>query len=288
MALRSPDGIHWTRMAEAPVITRGAFDSQNLAFWDPTARLYREYHRGFRDGVRDIMTGTSADFLKWTGPVFLEYLGAPREHLYTNAVQPYFRAPHILIGFPTRFLPATEQTEPTFMASRDGKAFRRYTEAVIPTTAPADRDGNRCNYMAWGLLQLPGRDRELSVYATEAYYTGRGSRVRRFVYRLDGFVALHAGPERGEAVTRPLRFAGTRLVINVRTIDTGGLRVGLQDEDGEPLSGYAASQCPEVRGDQVARTVAWDAGADVSPLAGRVIRIRFVLKDADLFSFRFE
>jgi hypothetical protein len=39
MALRSPDGIHWTRMAEAPVITRGAFDSQNLAFWDPNAKV---------------------------------------------------------------------------------------------------------------------------------------------------------------------------------------------------------------------------------------------------------
>jgi hypothetical protein len=223
-----------------------------------------------------------------TEPVLLEYSGAPREHLYTNAVQPYIRAPHILIGFPTRFLPATGQTEPTFMARRDGKIFRRYPEAVIPTTAPADRVGNRYNYMAGGLLPLPGRDRELSAYATEAYYTGRGTRVRRFVYRLDGFVVLHAGPEGGEAVTRPLRIAGTRLVINVRTADTGGLRVELQDEDGEPLSGYAASQCPELRGDQVARTVVWDAGADVSPLAGRVIRIRFVLKGADPFSFRFD
>jgi hypothetical protein len=64
MALRSHGGIRWTRMAEAPAITRGAFDSQNLAFWDPTARLYREYHRGFRDGVRHIMAGTPADFLK--------------------------------------------------------------------------------------------------------------------------------------------------------------------------------------------------------------------------------
>src|SRR5262249_19750861 len=222
------------------VITRGAFDSQNLAFWDPTAHRYREYHRGFRDGVRDIMTGTSADFLEWTEPVFLEYSGAPREHLYTNAVQPYMRAPHILIGFPTRFLPAAEQTEPTFMSSRDGQLFHRHPESVIPTTAPADRAGNRCNYMAWGLLRLPGRDRELSAYAAEAFYTGPGTRVRRFVYRLDGFMALHAGPEGGEAVTRPIRFTGTRLIINARTADMGGLRAELQDEDGEPLRGYAA------------------------------------------------
>src|SRR5262249_45040013 len=155
-----------------------------------------------------------------------------------------------------------EQTEPTFMASRDGQHFRRYPEAVIPTTAPADRAGNRCNYLAWGLVRLPGRDRELSAYAPEAYYTGRGTRVRRFVSQLDGFVALHAGPEGGEAVTRPIRFTGTRLIINARTAEMGGLRVELQDEDGEPLHGYAASECPEVRGDEVARTVAWDVGGD--------------------------
>ena len=46
--------------------------------------------------------------------------------------------------------------------------------------------------MAWGLLQLPGNDRELSVYATEAYYAGPGSRVRRFTFRTDGFVSVHA------------------------------------------------------------------------------------------------
>ena len=48
------------------------------------------------------------------------FCDAPAEHLYTNAVQPYFRAPHLLIGFPTRFQPKTQQVEPVFMSSRDG------------------------------------------------------------------------------------------------------------------------------------------------------------------------
>src|SRR5205814_509945 len=55
LALKSADGLRWTLMRDAPVITRGAFDSQNLAFWDTEAGKYREYHRGFRGGVRDIM-----------------------------------------------------------------------------------------------------------------------------------------------------------------------------------------------------------------------------------------
>ena len=93
------------------------------------------------------------------------------------------------------------------MVSRDGSTFRRYSEAIIPTTAPMNRDGNRSNYMAWGLVQLPG-DKEWSVYAKEAYYTGSGSRVRRFTYRADGLVALTAGADGGEAITRPLSFSG--------------------------------------------------------------------------------
>src|SRR5690606_18993266 len=104
-----------------------------------------------------------------TDPVFLEYPGAPKEHLYTNTIRRYSRAPHLFIGFPARFQPQSQQVEPVLMSSRDGRTFHRWTEPVIPFTAPEDRDGNRSNYMAWGLVQLPGAERELSVYATEAY-----------------------------------------------------------------------------------------------------------------------
>jgi hypothetical protein len=281
-ALKSADGLHWQPMADKPVITQGAFDSQNLAFWDANAGKYREYHRQFR-GVRDVMTGTSDDFLHWTEPTFLDYPGAALEHLYTNAVLPFPRAPHVLIGFPTRFLPAHEQTEPTFMASRDGTTFRRYAEAIIPTTAPEDRGGNRSNYLAWGVVRLPGRDRELSVYATERYYAGPGSRLRRFTYRLDGFVALHAETSGGEAVTRPLRFQGSNLILNYRTGSKGVVRVEMQDADGNLLENYVA----ELHGDDVAGVAKWRMG-NLKSLAGKSVRVRFVLTDADLFSFRFE
>lgn len=32
LAFQSPDGIHWSLMCDKPIITEGAFDSQNLAF----------------------------------------------------------------------------------------------------------------------------------------------------------------------------------------------------------------------------------------------------------------
>ncbi|MBC7287610.1 MAG: hypothetical protein H5T86_06105, partial [Armatimonadetes bacterium] len=71
-ALKSPDGIHWTLMSDKPVITDGALDSQNLAFWDVERKEYRAYYRDFRQG-RDIKTATSRDFINWTPGTWLVY-----------------------------------------------------------------------------------------------------------------------------------------------------------------------------------------------------------------------
>jgi len=114
-AFQSADAIHWKLMSDKPIITKGAFDSQNLAFWDATIGKYRCYFRVFTKGVttekewkpvglRAIRTTTSDDFLHWHDAVDLTYVDSPPEELYTNQVAPYYRAPHILIGMPTRYL----------------------------------------------------------------------------------------------------------------------------------------------------------------------------------------
>lgn len=285
---KSPDGIHWTRIEDEPVITDGYFDSQNLAFWDAHAQTYREYHRTFVDGVRAIMTGTSSDYVNWTEPVLLNYGDAPNQHLYTNAVQPYDRAPHILLGFPTRYLPKEGQrVEPTFMASHDGLNFKRWLDPVIPEDAPEDRDGNRSNYMTWGLVQLPGNDKEYSVYATEAYYTGPDSRVRRFSYRVDGFVSLRGAGQGGSLVTKPLVFDGDKLLLNHATKDAGSVRIELQDADGKPLKGFSLADCKPLQGDSIKQAVVW-SGGNLSSLAGNPVRVRFEVEEADVYSFKFE
>ena len=69
------------------MITEGAFDSQNLAFWDEHTQQYREYHRSFVNGIRAIMTGTSSDFINWSEPVLLKYQeGIPMQHLYLSLI----------------------------------------------------------------------------------------------------------------------------------------------------------------------------------------------------------
>ncbi|MBM4037565.1 MAG: hypothetical protein FJ290_03540 [Planctomycetes bacterium] len=105
LAFVSPDGLHWKQLQNDPVITKGAFDSQNNAFWSAAEEQYVCYFRVFRDGKRWIARTTSKDFVNWTEPTDLDLDGKPREHLYTNQIHPYVRAPHIYLGLPTRFFP---------------------------------------------------------------------------------------------------------------------------------------------------------------------------------------
>jgi len=288
-AFQSPDGIHWKSMSDQPVITKGAFDSQNLAFYDTVDGVYREYHRWFNSGVRDIMVCTSDDFLNWTEPVGLDYTQDRREHLYTNAIGRYFRAPHLLIGFPTRYLPKEDQrVEPVLMSSRNGLHFDRWSDPVIPEDAPEDRRGNRSNYMAWGLVQLPGDKDRLTVYATEAYYTGPDSRVRRFTFRLDGFVAATADQGGGRLVTKPVTFQGNHLRVNYRANVGGSLRVAIEDANGDPILGYTLNDCERLKGDSVEHLVVWREQDRVGQLAGKPVRLVFEIEDANFYSFKFQ
>ena len=299
----SPDGIRWKLMRNEPVITEGEFDSQNLAYWDAHTLQYREYHRSFVNGIRAIMTSTSSDFIHWTKPVLLTYQeGIPMQHLYTNAVQPYGRAPHLFIGFPTRYLPEEGQrVEPTLMTSRDGLLFHRWLEPVVPESAPKDRGGNRSNYMAWGLIEIPGRPNHLSVYATEAYYTGPDSRVRRFEYRKDGFVSLRGDAQGGLINTKLFKLGpqAGRLTLNYSANQGGQVRVGLYQPNGTAILGHSLSECQPLTGDQLNQTVMWKsiignnvgkAITDISRLSRKypAVRLRFELKNADLFSLQFQ
>jgi hypothetical protein len=329
LPFKSGDGFRWEPMADAPVITAGAFDSQNLAFWDPVHKLYRAYWRIFTAGVADgkvwkpagvraIRTATSKDFLTWENQADLTYRDSPAEHLYTNQVKPYHRAPHILIGFPTRYvergwsesmraLPEPEHrelrasstqrygtaiTEGLLMASRDGVRFERWNDAFLPPGPEREGTWNYGQqYIAWHLVEtkssLAGSANELSLYASESYWTGNSSEVRRFTLRLDGFVSAHAPMAGGELVTRPVKFDGSKLALNFATSAAGSVRVELQDAAGKPLPGFALEDCPPVFGDTVDRVIRWKGNPDLAKVAELPVRIRFVLNDAHVYAFQF-
>ena len=97
---------------------------------------------------------------------------------------------------------------------------------------------------------------------------------------------MRAGYAEGEVVTRPLLFSGGRLAINYATSAAGNVQVELQDEAGRAIRLHAG-ECPEIYGDELERLVRWNGTSDVSALAGKKVRLRVRLKDADLYAFRF-
>jgi hypothetical protein len=87
-------------------------------------------------------------------------------------------------------------------------------------------------------------------------------------------------------VTKPLLFQGSELVLNFSTSAAGSISVELQDENGEPIPGYSLEESEVIVGDRIERPVVWRAG-DLKQFSGRPMKLRFVMKDADLYSIRF-
>jgi hypothetical protein len=315
--LKSPDGIHWSLIQENGVVrSEGFFDSQNVAYWDPNIKAYRTYFRDVQAATRDIKTATSPDFVNWSPGVFLKHLKKPTAQFYINGIRNYHRAPHIYIGLPEMYedrpwspameqLPDTEArrkniavwkrpgplSEVQLMWSRDGGTFELAPSTFMPPGP--ERPGTYTYYdaVAWHLVEtasdLEGAAPELTLYRNEFYEMGV-VQLRRYTLRLDGFASIHAPIAGGELVTSPIIFQGKSLSMNFASSTFGSLRVEIQDADGKAIPGFTLADSIELYGDTVARNAIWKDNPDLGALAGKPVRLRFVMRDADLYSIKFE
>ncbi len=322
LTFKSADGIHWSRLSDGPVVTKGSFDSHNTVFWDQDRQRYVMYVRFFSEGdfqgLRLIGMSHSTDFKTWSEPVGLKYPNSSPQQMYTNQIAPYHRAPHLLLGFPTRYVArpltkhvqtldpvplraqliaadqrvGTDLTDGLFMSSRDGLSFDRQDEAFLrPGPQAAGRWIYGDNYQSYGLFETksdqPGLPNDISLHFNEGSWRDATSSLRRYTIRLDGFMSLHAPLSGGELVTKPLKFAGQRLSVNYSTSAAGSLRVEIQDSAGQPIPGFSLADADELYGDSVDQTCAWKGAPDVGRLADQEIRLRIVLSDGDVFSYQF-
>lgn len=227
LAYASPDGIHWKKVQDAPVLTSKdfAFDSQNVAFYSTVEGCYICYFRTWRNGVRWISRSTSTDFLRWSQTEDMTYGDTPHEHLYTNQTHPYFRAPHLYIATAARFMPGRrvltdaelhqlevspsswlkdDCSEVVLLTSRGGNKYdRTFMEAFIRPGLGASNWVSRSNYPALNVVQT-GPD-EMSMYVQRD--NGQKSHhMLRYTLRLDGFASVRAPYGGGEMITKPLNF----------------------------------------------------------------------------------
>jgi len=294
-AFASADGLHWRKLRKEPVMTQGAFDSLNLAFWDAPRGRYAGYSRIFTRGVRAVQSSHSADFLAWSDAAPNRYAaGVPLEHFYTSATLPCPGAEHLLLAFPKRFVPGRKKipehketgvSDAVFMSSRDGVQWdRTFLEAWVRPGPDPKNWTERNNMPARGIAQTgPG---EWSLYISE-HYRWSDNRLRRLVLPRHRLASANAPARGGEFITRPVTFTGAKLVLNYATSAAGSVQVELQEENGTPLSGFALADMPPLFGDELEAAAKWKSGSDLSALIGKPVRLRFVMKDADVFALQF-
>jgi len=312
---KSADGIHWKKLSEKPILSKETvpykhmFDSQNLVFWSAAEEKYLCYFRVFEEGIRRICRSESDDFLNWSAPVLMQYRHkggkAPLEHLYTNQTSPYFRAPHIYVAIAARFMPGRQvltdaqakainvspkyfkdTSDAILMTTRGGDTYdRTFLSSFVRPAIGAQNWVSRTNYPALNIVQTGPT--EMSIYLNQDYAQPT-SHLHRYSMRLDGFASAQAPYAGGELLTKPLTFDGKRLSINFATSAAGGIRVEIQDAKGQPIPGFALEDAREQIGNEIERAVSWKQGDDVSSLAGKTVRLRFVIKDADLYSLQFQ
>ena len=308
IAWTSPDGLHWTRLQEEPVVTGGMFDSQNVAFYSESEGKYVCYLRTWTgsgySGFRSVSRATSDDFVTWSDPVAMDFGDGPLEHIYTNQTHPYFRAPEVYVAIAARFMPGRQVisdadaarlgvnpryfkdcSDAVFMTSRGGESYdRTFRQALIRPGIGLENWVSRSNYPALNIVETSPT--EMSLYVNQNYAQPTAE-LRRYSMRLDGLAAAQADHEGGTLLTKPLVFSGDQLSVNFATSAAGGIRVELQEPDGTPIPGYTLEDSIELIGNEIERDVAWKNGTDLSPLSGKPIRVRFVMRDADLYSYRF-
>ena len=113
--------------------------------------------------------------------------------------------------------------------------------------------------------------------------------------RRDGFVSLdHPGSDRrvervtsvppGTLITRPVRFSGKHLFVNLAA-PAGELRVEMLDAAGKTIAPYTAATCVPVHGDSTSARVVWSGAPDLAALANRPVRFRFQVTNGALYAF---
>jgi len=195
-----------------------------------------------------------------------------------------------------------------FAASRDGIKWERFDyQPWIRLGMKGELDSKRI-YMVYGIV--PGaNETELYMYYlgtsethgwgrpdsnNDALLTAAGvaptgpNAISRLVLRRDGFVSVRAPYTGGEFTTPLLRFAGEQLLLNVDTSSSGELRVEIQDEAGKQIPGLTLNDCDIIHtANEINRPVKWNGKKEISSLEGKPVRLRFVMRDVDLYAFQF-
>jgi len=298
--MTSPDGLCWTHTPE-PVFRHHprpatndlgpVGDAQSMMI-DTLCGRYVAFLRTLPHRAMS----ESADFVHWTPPktCLLARSGETVNTIYNN--QGFVYGDQYL-GFLTYFdrTPDNPLCTVRLLTSRDGHAWQYAADRPLIDVGAIGEPDRFLNMLTGGPPIRVG-DKLYVYYRINARrhgpYSGPDDTGEEFpgglglaTLRVDGFATLQASYDGGMVTTRPFRFSGTELFVNAKA-DFGRLTAEVLDERGETIPGFSQQECRTVTTDRVEQVVRWKERADLASLEGKVIRLRFALKNVRLYSYR--
>jgi len=287
----SEDGIHWN---EKPMLS-GSCGDRSTVFWNPFRKVWVYSIRHGWGEPRRRRYWERADLEK--SPMWEQLAEAPMwvTSDVLDVQRPEYKVPcqlynldgvayeSLMLGLFTvwrgQFPDRQKPNEVCVGYSRDGWSWSRPDRRPFCPVSDKQGEWNANNVQSVGggclvvgdqlYFYVSGRAGEAGSNKQGVCTTGLA------VLRRDGFASMEAGEEAGTLTTRPLRFSGKRLFVNLDA-PQGELRVEAIDEKGDVLLRFGAGSGDRTR---LALT------GDLAPLAGRSLRFRFTLKKGRLYSF---
>ncbi len=157
---------------------------------------------------------------------------------------------------------------------------------MVSLNAPIVRDGQIWFY--YGAWNHPySRD---AMERVQQGWLEEEKRMQRAIglatLRLDGFVSLSAAGNPGTVTTKTFLLPGGSLFVNADV--RGELRAELLDSEGRILAGYSAEDCVPIRIDGIRQMIRWDRAIQLDSLQSWAVRLRFHIRDTDLYAFWFQ
>jgi hypothetical protein len=164
--------------------------------------------------------------------------------------------------------------------SRDGFNWSRPDRRAFCPVSEKPGDWNYSNVQSVGGCCLIVKD-QLYIYVSGR---GKGTVTALATMRRDGFTSMDAGADGGDLTTRPVRFKGKHLFVNLQA-PQGEFTAELLDAQSAPIPPFTRDNCIPLSVDRTLQPVRWKGADDLSKLAGQTVKFRFHLKNGSLYAF---
>ena len=288
----SGDGIHWQRNARSERRLRG---ERTTVFYNPFRKVWVYSIRNNSGGRHcnyqedpDPMRGTREIEVHATPWVYADILD-PRPlgvacQIYNLDCVAY---ESLIIGLFSIWRGDPEGSERPKINevclgySRDGFHWTRSDRRAFCPVSEKQSDWNWGNVQSAGGGCLVVGDR---LYFYVSGRTGRAMCTGLATVRRDGFSSMATESAQGTLTTRPVRFGGKHMFVNVDCAG-GELRVEILNSQNETIAPFSQDNCVPIKVDKTLQTVRWRGASDLSRVAGKTVKFRFYLTNGQLYSF---